>query len=459
MVRKKAVASTRSKAPSKKAAGRRPGKAASPSTRRAEQLKIRMYNTGFGDCFLITIPAPDRPRKVLIDCGKHSLSKCKPPLKRIVSQVQADLVEPDGANGKKQRIDLLIVTHRHLDHVNGFALDGWENVEVGEIWMPWTEDPNDPVARRICDRQSRRSLQLQPLIARLSMDAAQRSDLLSYAGNNMRNEVAMNRLHKGFRGNPRRRFLPTAKTGTRPISPACLPSVSIHVLGPSRDEKVIKCMDPPESEAYFRLTNFVDGDDAASRAPFSPKWIMTRKEYEQWFEEVLGKKSDYDPLERFSEDTQTHFRDLVESPERELAATLEQAVNGTSLVLAFQIGSKVLFFPGDAQWGTWSEILENDRWRRLLQTVDFYKVGHHGSHNATPTRFVQELLPTGVKAMVPTDDVATWPKIPKTELLAALTKKKIPFVRSDRAEPADQKCFKRVMEDGYTLYVELALPL
>ena len=37
-------------------------------------VTIRMYNAGFGDCFLITIPAPDRPRRILVDCGKHALA-------------------------------------------------------------------------------------------------------------------------------------------------------------------------------------------------------------------------------------------------------------------------------------------------------------------------------------------------------------------------------------------------
>jgi hypothetical protein len=33
------------------------------------QISIRMYNVGFGDCFLVRITTPDGERRVLVDCG------------------------------------------------------------------------------------------------------------------------------------------------------------------------------------------------------------------------------------------------------------------------------------------------------------------------------------------------------------------------------------------------------
>lgn len=423
------------------------------------QLTIRMYNAGFGDCFLITIPQPDRNRKILIDCGKHNLSKCQPPLKDIVKAVQAELHEPDGAGGTKKRIDLLIVTHRHLDHVNGFALGGWDDVEVGEIWMPWTEDPDDPKARRLCEKQSQRALQLQALASRMSLAPKNKSYLLNYAGNNLTNAKAMNRLHTGFQGAPRRHFLPTAKLKKNAIKPRDLPEVTVHVLGPSRSKKVIRDMDPPEGEAYFQLACAeADGDCKRRASPFADKWVLNRTSYERWFVNWLGKDSEFDPLARFSEQTQKQFHNLVEEAGLELATSLEKAVNGTSLVLLFRIGSAVLLFPGDAQWGTWNEILHDDYWRQQLQRVQFYKVGHHGSHNATPRQFVEELLPTAACAMIPTDFVSTWPTIPKQELIKALKKKKVASIRSDRKDGRDPACFRRVTVNGATLYVDLSLP-
>ena len=35
----------------------------------AAGLRIRMYNVGFGDCFLLFVPTSNGVRKIVIDCG------------------------------------------------------------------------------------------------------------------------------------------------------------------------------------------------------------------------------------------------------------------------------------------------------------------------------------------------------------------------------------------------------
>lgn len=416
-------------------------------------VRIRMYNTGFGDCFLLRFPGTDRERKVLIDCGKHTHSTCKPPIQKIVSQVLADIRDSDGT----PRIDLVVATHRHLDHVSGFAVEGWDDVEVGEVWMPWTEDPDDPVARRICERQSLRALQLhREMIPRLNLSPARRDYLLGYAGNNLTNSTAMRVLHEGFQGAPRRRFLPTAASGPGQVQTQLLPGVEVYVLGPSRNEGVIRDMDPPQGESFLRYQSASAGSTEVSHAPFSECWTLDRDQYIAWF---VGRNLP-DPLSDFTEQSAAHLRKQLENPEMELAATLEKSVNGTSLVLLFKLGRAVLLFPGDAQWGTWNEILRDERWRHLLQSVSFYKVGHHGSHNATPRRFVDEFLPPTACAMIPTDNVAQWPTIPKPALLERLRQQQVHFVRSDRADSGDDPRFRRqALPDGETLCVDLDAPI
>jgi|SRR5262245_27777503 len=65
-----------------------------------------------------------------------------------------------------------------------------------------------------------------------------------------------------------------------------------------------------------------------------------------------------------------------------LAAHADQAINNTSLILVFQVGSKYLLFPEDAQWGPWQHILKNPQFCDLLSRTTFYKVSHHGSRLA-----------------------------------------------------------------------------
>jgi hypothetical protein len=83
-----------------------------------------------------------------------------------------------------------------------------------------------------------------------------------------------------------------------------------------------------------------------------------------------------------------------------LALRADHLTNNTSLVLAFELPGErgVLLFAGDAQVGNWLSWDEIPAWipiddarpsqpkpdiSDLLERTVFYKVGHHGSHNAT----------------------------------------------------------------------------
>ncbi len=68
----------------------------------------------------------------------------------------------------------------------------------------------------------------------------------------------------------------------------------------------------------------------------------------------------------------------------QIVRTLDQEMNNTSVILLFQVGKKKLLFPGDAQNENWQYALGQKRYQSLLTGVNLYKVGHHGSLNATP---------------------------------------------------------------------------
>ena len=53
---------------------------------------------------------------------------------------------------------------------------------------------------------------------------------------------------------------------------------------------------------------------------------------------------------------------------------------------AVSTGAEALLFSGDAQLENWSYALENKKDRDKLRNVKLYKVGHHGSTNATPKK-------------------------------------------------------------------------
>ena len=121
-----------------------------------DTIRIRMYAVGFGDCFLLGFPghggSPER--LMLIDCGVHNASQRGAD---IPGEVIPDILAQCRAATGKARLDVVVATHHHLDHVSGFRFEGWDEVEVGEVWLPWTEDPTDPEALRIREKQSKRA--------------------------------------------------------------------------------------------------------------------------------------------------------------------------------------------------------------------------------------------------------------------------------------------------------------
>lgn len=70
---------------------------------------------------------------------------------------------------------------------------------------------------------------------------------------------------------------------------------------------------------------------------------------------------------------------------------MDDQLNNTSLILLFSVegdgGTKRMLFGGDAQIENWEyalKLADVEANRVLLRDVDLYKVGHHGSRNATP---------------------------------------------------------------------------
>ena len=108
-----------------------------------DHVVVRAYNVGFGDCFLLLIPdattGTSRPRRVLIDCGSITFGDTGLDFESLVQRIIVDVTDQDGV----ARIDVVIATHRHRDHILGFGRPDWAAVHVGEVWLPWCESPDD----------------------------------------------------------------------------------------------------------------------------------------------------------------------------------------------------------------------------------------------------------------------------------------------------------------------------
>ncbi len=127
----------------------------------------------------------------------------------------------------------------------------------------------------------------------------------------------------------------------------------------------------------------------------------------------------------------------------DFAIKLDNQTNNSSLVLAIELtdSGKVLLFAADAQYGNWLS-WQDTKWTfkdgdgvetvvtgpDLLKRTVFYKVGHHGSHNATARENGLELMNSDeLVAIIPVDkDMATskrWTEMPLPGLVERLREK------------------------------------
>ena len=51
----------------------------------------------------------------------------------------------------QKKVDVLVITHEHWDHLSGFtqAPDSFAKLGVGAVWVAWTEDPKDDLANQL----------------------------------------------------------------------------------------------------------------------------------------------------------------------------------------------------------------------------------------------------------------------------------------------------------------------
>lgn len=415
---------------------------------------VRVYNVGFGDCFLLLIPdAPagsDRPRRVLIDCGSITYGDTGLDTERLVQRIIADVTDDDGV----ARLDVVIATHRHRDHILGFGRPEWAAVHLGEVWLPWCESPDDPLGLRLTRAQERLATALTSSVAALGADKRigdDQREMVDVMGlNALTNAESMETLRFGFAGKPRRRYLERSST---PVDSPVVGDAVVRVLGPSRDLEVIKAMNPPSDQTYLAAL----GLDATGGVP------------------AAGGVLDDDPFPRVapldwqaysspvwnrgvartvpSGDVKGRLRLVLGEQVVQAASGLDSSLNNTSLMLSFEIGDHYLLFPGDAQWGPWRQSLAEQWSAALLHRTTFLKIGHHGSHNATPVELV-EALPGGAWAVASVAPYSRWKEIPKAELLDKLEERSPRRVHTTMHPPASSEVVT-VLDDGLVLEYRL----
>jgi hypothetical protein len=367
----------------------------------AAPIRIRMYRPGFGDCFLISYGASASARHVLVDFGAHMHGE--------IGTMEGIMDNIELATNKK--LELIVASHAHRDHISGFGkfADRFADFEIGEVWLPWTDDPDDKDAAALEKKQ----LALYDILnkhLRLALGATEADPRFASAlhalSNLAGNDKAKSELARGFGTGAKVRYL---KAGVSIAKVAAVTGLSADILSPPKEKEFFSRMDPPSSQRFLAAP----GDTSGAIRPFP--YLEIRKG-ERDYQAI---KRDKQPLLAATEIAELHT--LAEAPAGRLALALDNVRNNTSLVIVFRYRGKSLLFPGDAQWGNWQSWIDSDDARRLVGELDFFKVAHHGSDNATPVDVVKALRKSGLAAMVSTQKLP-YPTIPRLPLIAELQK-------------------------------------
>ena len=121
-------------------------------------IRVRMYRVGFGDFFLLTfLDDAQQPLHVIIDCGVFKGTSQTGDIGSIEAAV-ADMKQTTGGE-----VALIVMTHRHADHIAGFArcADIFRTLTVGGVWMPIWENEYEPTAAEFQAQLTRTALGLR----------------------------------------------------------------------------------------------------------------------------------------------------------------------------------------------------------------------------------------------------------------------------------------------------------
>lgn len=356
-------------------------------------LRVRAYNIEFGDATLVSIPENDNNgneiyRHILIDVGNRGTEDDN----RLFDEVIADIL----SELNDRPLDLYIMTHEHLDHVQGIPYaDKYhygtkddtqllEDLDTKFSWFPisskqgYYQDPSRSLAKE-----------------RFSQ---------------------MNQTLKEIES-----FTKTLKAINVPLTTHLETLLSINI-GWTKD-----CVDHLQK---FREPRFVHRCFDTSDCP-----TFTDTKIEIWApEEDIGVYlSDFSPKPMKLGNPEKPlvpphgvdagiFYDLVGTRERlyENLLAANSSINNTSIVFCIEWKGNRLLFTGDAEESSWKTMDEQN----VLKEVDFLKVSHHGSHNGTPDADILEKIlpsgnPDGRHALLSTA-IGPYDSIPDADTLASI---------------------------------------
>ena len=329
-----------------------------------EALRVRTYNVRFGDALLVSVPDFDADtgtttvRHLLIDVGNVQAGAGG--ADSVFHPVMEDVLAQLGG----APLDLYVMTHEHLDHVQGlfyaderlYAGGLKERLNLRHAWLTASAAPDyyerhPESAKQLAERHAlyddlREYCRLRPEAAREAVP----SFLLN---NDYRKTDACVEYLRGLAEHTHYVHRGAALEGTHPFKEARL-----EVWAPEEDT----------SEYYGRFFPVAlglerkPGGEVSLHVPGPPAGVDASAFYNllTWRRRAMGD-------------------DLL---------AIDKAANNTSIVFSLEWRGWRLLFAGDAELRSWKTMKKHG----VLKPVHFLKVSHHGSHNGTPDGDIFEAI-------------------------------------------------------------------
>lgn len=403
-------------------------KTASPRKRAGaiDNCKIRMYCLGTGDCFVLKYYSGATEKfTMMIDCGS-----CQGTPADFAPYID------NLANYVNNHIDLLVITHEHNDHVNGFAKceDVFKDpaLTINEAWFAWTENPDDPggLAKKLQEKRKKMRMALASAINEYKLQAAAHKNAVSddyyklkvddshaaflngletlatinlssgnaVSGASLPGMAKIKAILKNKKTDKGKKTVIQYLSPGQSISVDKLDGFIFHVLGPPSERDFIFKDGKEGADVYKKKLNFYESTLSATAflsqgksdirdkdIPFDENYIVNERKpslISRISNQTVSFQSNSNPMLNSYQDKTNAWRkidaDWLNSA-GSLALRLNSHINNTSLALAIEAqgSKKVMLFPGDAEYGSWESWHSIENWKNK---------GKGGVH------FVQDLL-------------------------------------------------------------------
>lgn len=356
-------------------------------------IQIRAYNVLFGDSILVSWDEDDGEYHAWIDFGNFHNDP-----NAVFQTVYESVLERTGGH-----LDLAVITHRHMDHLEGFyslRKQFARDFTISRLWyahVTSTVDDQFSVARQAIDEQL-------PLAVRTGDGPLSRIYRNNFGDPGLTTIDRMDEILEWLPADKavaihRQKSLATAM-------PPGLGKLGIEVLAPERNSRKYLGDLGHSLKARGRLDEYFETHAVTGPATGDDPFVLPHG--------VAAGKSELIKLADFA-----RVRRLLRTGGMDLLSAADKTRNNTSIVMKWTYGDRQFLFTGDAEEKSWEIMRDNG----ADLSSDLVKVGHHGSINASPEWSFKKVFPKKLTAnavLLSTDPTRFTGRneVPKDEVVA-----------------------------------------